>query len=175
MTSLWDNPVFLPENSSQKRVMPFSHSYDWETNKSPILSQGTCVWVAEWQIELSGLTSKPTGSLLITKKTELSKHAPFKKVDRVQFVSFSMQVRHKIKKLHELLTWMRNGFYMVKCSHSGAWQAWVYVLVLPIGRRMISEYTINLNITKADNDMQGGKTVDIYVSCVRKWMLSHNY
>ena len=56
---------------------------------------------------------------------------------------------------------MRNSLHMAKGSHSGGWQAWVYILAPSFASRVASEYTVALNFTKADNDMTVDKTVDI--------------
>lgn len=60
---------------------------------------------------------------------------------------------------------MRNRLDTVEGPHSGACQAWVYVLVLPLASRVASGDTANLNVTKADNDRRAHRTAALSVSC----------
>lgn len=62
---------------------------------------------------------------------------------------------------------MRNSFPMAKGSHSGGWQAWVYILAPSFASGVASD-TVALNFTKADNDMTVDKTVDIQYFLLKK-------
>lgn len=158
--------------------MPFSHSWDWESKKTPILPQVTYVWTAKWEVKLNGLTSK-----LISDHTQqpTTQRYPIMLQARRQvmsnLVSLSIHVRCKIKKLHEVLMWMRNtgSLYMVKGSYSRAWQAWVYALVLPLASRWLHRTLLTCTSQKQTMIWGWTKRCAFSVSCLRKWTLSHKY
>lgn len=164
MTSLWSNPVFVTREQYPEEIDALQSFVGLRKQENTYsASSHICL-----NCKVRSRTKWPNFQTHLwshtkTNNPDISNHAPGKKAGHVQSVSLSIHVRCEIKKLHEVLMWVRNtgSLYMVKGSYSRARQAWVYALVLPLASRVASGTTVNLNFTKADNDMRVDKMVHI--------------